>query len=109
MRDDDDHATGRRVAVQVGVKRGLRIKFVFDGEPIVAFEGETVAAALIAAGKSKLRTTQISGAPRGFFCGIGVCFDCLVVIDGEPSRRACVTFARDGMEVQTQSGNGSLQ
>jgi predicted molibdopterin-dependent oxidoreductase YjgC len=104
-----DSATPRRVAVLAGVKRGSRITFMFDGEPIVAFEGETVAAALIGAGKTKLRSTQVASAPRGLFCGIGVCFGCLVVIDGEPSRRACVTFAHDGMEVRTQSGNGEVK
>ena len=48
----------------------------------------------------------VAGATRGVFCGMGVCFDCLVVIDGEPSRRACVTFAREGMRVETQVGFG---
>ena len=47
------------------------------------------------------------GAPRGVFCGMGVCFDCLVVIDGEPSRRACVTFVTEGMRVETQIGFGA--
>ena len=80
--------------------------FTFDGEHIVAFRGETVAAALLAAGRRTLRVTAVTGTPRGVFCGMGVCFDCLVVIDGEPSRRACVTFVAEGMNVETQVGYG---
>lgn len=95
-----------RVSVKTGVERGRPLGFFFDGRPVAAFEGETVAAALLAAGHRTLRTTAVTGASRGIFCGMGVCFDCLVVIDGEPSRRACVTFVREGMRVETQSGYG---
>jgi aerobic-type carbon monoxide dehydrogenase small subunit (CoxS/CutS family) len=77
-----------------------------DGEPITAFAGETVAAALFAASRRTLRITAVAGTPRGVFCGMGVCYDCLVVIDGEPSRRACLTFAAEGMRVETQHGFG---
>jgi hypothetical protein len=97
---------GLRVPVKAGVERGRPLSFFFDGEPIAAFEGETVAAALLAAGRRTLRITPVAGATRGVFCGMGVCFDCLVVIDGEPSRRACVTFAREGLRVETQVGFG---
>lgn len=98
---------GLRVPVKAGVERGRSLSFLFDGEPIAAFEGETVAAALLAAGRRVLRTTPVTQTPRGVFCGMGVCFDCLVVIDGQPSRRACVTFARDDMRVETQVGFGA--
>jgi hypothetical protein len=97
---------GLRVPVKVGVERGQPLSFFFDGEPLAAFEGETVAAALLAAGRRTLRTTALTGTPRGIFCGMGVCFDCLVVIDGEPSRRACITLAAEGMRVETQVGFG---
>jgi D-hydroxyproline dehydrogenase subunit gamma len=97
---------GLRVPVKAGVERGRPLSFFFDGEPVAAFEGETVAAALLAAGRRTLRITAVTGTPRGVFCGMGVCFDCLVVIDGEPSRRACVTFATEGMQVETQIGFG---
>jgi predicted molibdopterin-dependent oxidoreductase YjgC len=95
-----------RVPVKAGVERGRPLTFFFDGEPIAAYEGETVAAALLAAGRRTLRITAVTGTPRGVFCGMGVCFDCLVVIDGEPSRRACVTFVTEGMRVETQLGFG---
>ena len=81
--------------------------FTFNGEPIVAFRGESVAAALLAAGRRTLRLTAVGEAPRGVFCGMGVCFDCLVVIDGEPSRRACMTFVTEGMKVERQVGYGA--
>ena len=95
-----------RVPVNAGVERGRPLTFFFDGEPIAAYEGETVAAALLAVGRRTLRITAVTGTPRGVFCGMGVCFDCLVVIDGEPSRRACVTFVAEGMRVEKQLGFG---
>lgn len=98
---------GLRVPVKAGVERGKPSNFTFDGDLIPAFEGETIAAALLAAGRRTLRTTSIAGTARGVFCGMGVCFDCLVVVDGEPSRRACMTLARDGMSVEKQVGFGA--
>ena len=70
-----------------------------DGEAVPACGGQTVAAALLAAGKRVFRRTP-NGAPRGVFCGMGVCFDCLVTVDGRPDQRACITPARPGMRVQ---------
>jgi hypothetical protein len=101
--------TSLRVPVRAGVERGRQLRFFFDGAPIAAHEGETVAAALLAAGRRVLRTTAVRGEPRGVFCGMGVCYDCLVVIDGEPSRRACMVFAREGMQVATQAGFGAAE
>jgi aerobic-type carbon monoxide dehydrogenase small subunit (CoxS/CutS family) len=66
-----------------------------------------VAAALLAAGKRSLRVTPRRGEPRGLFCGMGVCFDCLVEVDGRPSVRACRTTVKAGMRVETQQGLGS--
>jgi predicted molibdopterin-dependent oxidoreductase YjgC len=73
-----------------------------DGEIITTCDGQTVAAALIAAGKQMFRHTP-SGAPRGVFCGMGVCFDCLVTVDGLADQRACVTPVRPGMRVRLGS------
>jgi len=97
---------GLRVADEMGLRRGQRVTIFFDGTRMTAFEGETVAAALMANGIVTFRTTHYKSAPRGVFCGMGVCFDCLVVVNGNPSQRACMTFVRDGMEVATQIGNG---
>ena len=101
-----DESLGRRVRAAAGVLRGERLTFTFDGRPVAAFRGETVAAALIASNRRAFRRTLATGAARGMFCGMGVCFDCLVVIDGEPSQRACIALAHDGLRVETQIGNG---
>jgi D-hydroxyproline dehydrogenase subunit alpha len=76
-----------------------------DGEFVIACDGQTVAAALIAAGKQLFRHMP-SGAPRGVFCGMGVCFDCLVTVDGLAEQRACMTPVQRGMRVQTRSTEG---
>ncbi|MDE2198952.1 MAG: FAD-dependent oxidoreductase [Rhodospirillales bacterium] len=80
-------------------RTGRAITIAFDGAPIPAIEGETVAAALSAAGLLTFRHTP-SGAPRGLHCGMGACFDCVVTIDGRIGQRACMTKAQDGMAVQ---------
>jgi predicted molibdopterin-dependent oxidoreductase YjgC len=75
---------------------------VVDGEPLPFTEGQTIAAALVAAGRVAWRTTRINQRPRGVFCGIGVCFDCLVTIDGIGGQRACLVPARPDMTVTTE-------
>jgi 2Fe-2S iron-sulfur cluster protein len=77
-----------------------------DGEPMPALPGQTIAAALIAAGRRSWRVTRERGEPRGLFCGIGVCFDCLVTVNGVASVRACLAEARPGDVVTTESGTG---
>jgi glycine/D-amino acid oxidase-like deaminating enzyme len=80
---------------------GPPISFQFDDQRIEALEGETIAAALSAAGITTFRHTP-SGAPRGLFCGMGACFDCVVTINGRIGQRACLIRAADG----TQVGSG---
>jgi len=80
--------------------------FSFDGKDITAEPGQSIGAALLAAGHRSWRTTRHGGAPRGLFCGIGICFDCLVVVNGRPGLRACLTEVRDGDVVETQEGAG---
>src|SRR5215472_17016383 len=70
----------------------------FDGQPIPSLEGETIAAALSAAGIVAFRRTA-SGTPRGLHCGMGACFDCVVTVDGRIGQRACMTQVVDGMVV----------
>ena len=82
------------------------MSFFFDGREIAAEPGQSVGAALIEAGYRSWRTTRHGGAPRGLFCGIGVCFDCLVVVNGRPNQRACLTEVQDGDEVYPQEGAG---
>ncbi|WP_378144014.1 (2Fe-2S)-binding protein [Cnuibacter sp. UC19_7] len=88
-----------------GLERGRRIEFVLDGVPAEAYEGETVSAAVMADRDLGLRTTE-RAQPRGYFCGMGVCFDCVMVVDGVPNTRTCVTWVREGMTVEHQDGAG---
>src|SRR5215472_2591173 len=80
------HRTGRPITIH------------FDGGPIPALEGETIAAALSAAGIVAFRRAA-SGAPRGLHCGMGACFDCVVTVDGRIGQRACMTKVADGLAV----------
>ncbi|MFD9408784.1 (2Fe-2S)-binding protein [Streptomyces sp. NPDC059989] len=78
----------------------------FDGQELPAQEGQSIAAVLWSAGILAWRTTRESGAPRGAFCGIGSCYDCLVTVNGRPNQRACLIPARPGDTVTTQEGTG---
>lgn len=89
-----------------GVERGAPVSIVVDGRTVQTFEGETVLAALWANGLHTLHTTARTREPRGFFCGIGVCFDCLVTIDGIVNLRACLEPVRAGMTVKLQQDAG---
>ena len=91
--------------IEAGVTRGARIRFAFEGRPIEAFAGESVAAALLAAGVRHLRDAPAGAAPRGAFCLIGVCQECLVEIDGQRVE-ACRASARDGLAVRRIAADG---
>jgi D-hydroxyproline dehydrogenase subunit gamma len=80
------------------------VTLLIDGEPATASPNDSVAAALLGSGRISCRTTAISGATRAPYCMMGVCFDCLVTIDGEGNRQACLVRVRDGMRVETQQG-----
>lgn len=81
---------------------GRPITITVDGVLVSAFAGQTVAGALIATGRRSWRRS-LHGHPRGLFCGIGLCFDCLVTVDSTPNVRACLTQIADGMVVETGS------
>lgn len=78
---------------------GPSIRFTFEGREIEAHEGDSVAAALIAAGIGSVRSSAVSGEPRAPYCMMGVCFECLVEIDGLANRQACMVVAQPGMQV----------
>ncbi|MEU3844253.1 (2Fe-2S)-binding protein [Streptomyces sp. NPDC028635] len=80
--------------------------FTFDGRTLTALPGQSLAAALWSAGILSWRTTRGTGAPRGVFCGIGVCHDCLATVNGRPNQRACLVAVRPGDTVTTQEGTG---
>ena len=80
-----------------------KVTFTYDGKQLEGYEGEPIATALKAAGVMVHRHTK-KGSPRGIFCAIGRCTDCVMVVDGKPNIRTCVTQLEEGMTVQTQQG-----
>lgn len=76
-----------------------RVRFSFEGREIEAREGDSVAAALLAADAGPIRASVVSGASRAPYCMMGVCFECLVEIDGVPNRQACMERVKAGMTV----------
>ncbi|MBD3414150.1 MAG: (2Fe-2S)-binding protein [Candidatus Aminicenantes bacterium] len=83
------------------ILRKQKIKFKLNGKDTEAYEGETVLAALLAAGQKKIKINPVSRKPRGALCGMGVCFECRVTIDGIPNVRACMTEVKPGMIIET--------
>lgn len=98
--------TARDPADPTAAEPGTPFTVTLDGREIRALPGQTVAAALWAAGITSWRTTRGEGRPRGIFCGIGVCFDCLVTVGGRPNQRACLYPLRPGDTIRTQEGTG---
>ncbi|HWL43717.1 MAG TPA: (2Fe-2S)-binding protein [Ilumatobacter sp.] len=78
----------------------------FDGTPLTSRPGQTVAAVLIDNGIRSWRTTSKNGRPRGLFCGIGACYDCLLTINGQPNQRACLAAAEAGTVCRTNPIEG---
>jgi sarcosine oxidase subunit alpha len=97
----NDHGAGR-----IGNIERRAISFTWNGTPMTGAEGDTVASALIANGERVFTIHPTSGQPRGGFCLVGRCSDCLVVVDGQPGTIACVTFLVDGLRVERQVGHG---
>jgi len=79
-----------------------------DGQSVKAAAGDTVAAALLAAGVGQFRTAPVGGGARAPYCMMGVCFDCLVTIDGVGNRQACLVPVREGMDITTGHGKRSV-
>lgn len=83
------------------VQKGRAVKISVDGNLIDAYEGETIAAALLSAGIRTFRLSRKHKEPRSLFCGMGICFECLVSVDGVHAVRACITPVADGIQVKT--------
>lgn len=92
------HAEDRRTP---GIARGTAFQIILDGESLTAYEGESVLGVLWACGRRVLRRSPVKAEPRGFLCGMGVCFECLVTVDGRPNVRACLQPAKPGMRIET--------
>lgn len=99
MRIDDHPILGK-------IKLKPTITVTVDGKEIGAVKGEPIAAALLASGIKVFRKTPKKNEPRGLFCGIGRCTDCIMTVDGVPNVRTCVTPVEEGMKIETQDGRG---
>jgi len=88
--------------------RGRKVTIYFEGEPVEAYEGETIAMALHAAGIRVLGYSVEKHRARGLFCAIGKCSSCLVKVNGVPNVRSCITLVEDGMRVEMQRGKEAL-
>jgi aerobic-type carbon monoxide dehydrogenase small subunit (CoxS/CutS family) len=89
--------------IQRGISRGQPFEIQVNGQKVNAYPGETLAAAMLAAGVHMFHHTMLSGEPRGLFCGMGVCFDCMVTVNGRENVRACKTIAQPGDKVERQT------
>ena len=83
------------------IQRGERVNLTVDGKPIEAYQGETVAAAMLAAGIRTFHKSHKHQQPRSLYCGMGICYECLVTINGVHAQRACITPVEEGMQIET--------
>ncbi|MCS7233758.1 MAG: (2Fe-2S)-binding protein [Synergistetes bacterium] len=90
-------------------KHGRKVKFYVDGRECEGYEGEPIAAALHANGIKVYRRSVKLGRPRGFFCAVGKCSSCFMVVNGVPNVRVCITPLKEGMRIQTQTGKGEIR
>jgi NADH dehydrogenase/NADH:ubiquinone oxidoreductase subunit G len=84
-----------------GVSRGKPVRITVDGEEVLAYRGETIGVAMLAAGRRVMRYTPRGHLPRGLFCAMGVCFECVVTVEGSGPTRSCITPVAEGMIVST--------
>ena len=89
--------------------RGEKVTIYYNGDPIPAYRGETIAAALHAAGIRVLGHSIELHRPRGFYCAIGNCSSCMMVVNGVPNVKTCITEVEYGMRVELQEGKGVIK
>lgn len=82
------------------IKRKDKVMISVNGKKIAAYKGETILAALLAAGYKTLKRSPIEHDPRGALCGMGVCFECIVTVNGIPNTRSCMTEVENDMEIE---------
>ena len=90
-------------------RRGRRLRFWFEGRPLYGFEGDTIAAALVANDIKVFRHTAKLGRARGLFCAVGKCSSCLMTVNGLPNTMVCMEPLRAGARVERQEGRGKLR
>lgn len=86
-----------------------KVKIYVDGKEMQAYEGEMIASALLSNGKKVFRFTKKDKNPRGIFCAIGRCTDCVMIVNGIPNIRTCITPVKEGMRIKTQKGCGEWE
>ena len=94
--------TNEDLRIQRGITRGPAFQIEIDGKVVTAYPGETIATVLIASGHRLIRHSSITGEPRGLNCGMGLCYECLVTVNGRPNLRACITPAHPGDRIERQ-------
>jgi predicted molibdopterin-dependent oxidoreductase YjgC len=92
----------KRLETASGQSPASVVHIDIDGVRVPCRVGDSVAGALLASGRDACRDTVVGGVPRGPYCMMGICYDCLATIDGQANRQACMTPVRDGMRVQRQ-------
>ncbi len=102
MSEPRDANHDRRLDSHGFISHGQDIVVTLDGHEVTSHRGETVAAALMSRALRTFRYARRFGEPRGLFCGIGLCYECLVVVDGRPNQRACMTYLSEGMKIEIQ-------
>lgn len=85
------------------------VRVTVNGAELQCRQGDTVAAALFAGGVQACRDTAVNEVPRGPYCMMGVCYDCLVTIDGQANQQGCMTAVREGMKIERQLGARKVQ
>lgn len=98
----------RRPLFTANPRESATVSVQFEGTWMSVPAGVSVAAALLLKGAQPFRTTPVSESPRAPYCMMGVCFECLVEVDGKPSRQACLTAVREGMIIRRQEGASAL-
>jgi len=88
---------------------GARVRVTINGKPVAARAGDSVAAAMLACGLVHCRTAPLSGQKRAPYCMMGVCFDCLVTVDGIGNRQGCLIEVREGMRIEAQQARREVQ
>jgi hypothetical protein len=91
------------------VAASQRVGVTIDGRPVAARAGDSVAAVMLALGLPYCRTTPVSGQPRAPYCMMGVCFECLVTVDGIGNRQGCLIEVREGMRIEAQLGRREVE
>ncbi|MGM0688205.1 MAG: (2Fe-2S)-binding protein [Bacillota bacterium] len=92
----------------IDFRKGKTVKFNFEGRKLIGYAGETIASALHAAGVKVLSHSGKMKRPRGFFCAIGNCSSCLMMVNGVSNVRICITIVKEGDVVERQQGKGEI-